>query len=159
MTVPRRVYPVPSRVEHLWSLVDQCYELVTLCFRPSQPQRITSELRKTFTERYIVERTNKAEKDQKNRGRKRRVVGRIYGMEYSWKCRKDRSWHKNIIKRSGQTQLVYVKDINRNIPTTWRWTRGNTMLWSGEHYLSCDVVKSCLLWNEVRENCEGAVEG
>ena len=54
------------------------------CFKPGQPQRITSGLRETFTERYVVERTNnKAEKDRKNRVRKRRVVGRIYGMKYS----------------------------------------------------------------------------
>ena len=31
------------------------------CFKPSQPQRIMSGLRKTFTKRYIVERTNKAD--------------------------------------------------------------------------------------------------
>ena len=35
--------------------------LVSWCFNPSQPQRITSELRETFTKRHIVERTNKAE--------------------------------------------------------------------------------------------------
>ena len=29
------------------------------------------------------------------------------------------------MKRSGQARLVYVKDVNRNIPTTWRWARGN----------------------------------
>ena len=28
---------------------------------------------------------------------------------------------KNRIKKSGQAQLVYTKNINRNIPTTWRW--------------------------------------
>ena len=33
--------------------------------------------------RYIVERTNKAEQDQKNSVRKRRVVGRIYEMKYN----------------------------------------------------------------------------
>ena len=31
------------------------------CFKPSQPQRITSGLKETFIKRYIVERTNKAE--------------------------------------------------------------------------------------------------
>ena len=36
------------------------------CLKPSQPQRIISGLRKTFIKRYIVERTNKAEKDRKN---------------------------------------------------------------------------------------------
>ena len=29
-------------------------------------------------------------------------------------------------KRSGQAQLVYVKDVNRSIPTTRRWARGST---------------------------------
>ena len=39
------------------------HELVSCCFKPSQPQRITSGLKETFTKRYIVERTNKAETD------------------------------------------------------------------------------------------------
>ena len=39
-------------------------------------------LRETFIKRYVVERTNKAEKDRKNRVRKRRVVGKIYGVKY-----------------------------------------------------------------------------
>ena len=34
---------------------------VSWCFKPSQPQRIISGLKETFTKRYIVERTNKAE--------------------------------------------------------------------------------------------------
>ena len=46
---------------------------------------------------------------------KQRVV-RIHGMKYSWKGHKDRSMHNNRIKRSGQARLVYVKDINCNIP-------------------------------------------
>ena len=40
--------------------------------------------------------------------RKLRVVGKIYEMKYSWKGHKDRKRHKNRIKRSGQTRLVYV---------------------------------------------------
>ena len=36
-------------------------ELISWCFKPSQPQRITSGLMETFIKRYIVERTNKAE--------------------------------------------------------------------------------------------------
>ena len=39
--------------------------------------------------------------------RKRRAVGWIYGMKYSWNGRKDRKRQKNRIKRSGQAQLVY----------------------------------------------------
>ena len=56
-------------------------------------------------------------KDQKNRVRTQRVVGRIYGMKYGRKNRKDRNRHKNRVKRSGQAQLVYAKHINRNITT------------------------------------------
>ena len=36
-------------------------KLVSGCFEPSQQQRIISGLRETFTKRYVVERTNKAE--------------------------------------------------------------------------------------------------
>ena len=36
--------------------------LVSWCFEPSQPQRIISSLRETFIKRYVVERTNKAER-------------------------------------------------------------------------------------------------
>ena len=39
-------------------------------------------MKETFIKRHLVERTNKAEKDQKNRVRKQRVVGRIYEMKY-----------------------------------------------------------------------------
>ena len=57
--------------------------------------------------------------------RKRRVVGRIYGMIYSSKGLKDRNGHKNRIKRSEQAWLVYVRNINLSIPTTWRWACGS----------------------------------
>ena len=40
---------------------ESCRELVSWCFKSSQPQRITSGLKATFINRYIVERTNKAE--------------------------------------------------------------------------------------------------
>ena len=57
--------------------------LVSWYLKPSQPQKIISGLRETFIKRYVVERINKAEKkDRKNRVRKRRVVGRIFGMKY-----------------------------------------------------------------------------
>ena len=36
-------------------------ELVSGCFKPSQPQRIISRQKETFIKRYIVERTDKAE--------------------------------------------------------------------------------------------------
>ena len=57
--------------------------------------------------------------------RKRRVVGRVHGMKYRWKGHKSRNRHKNRVERSGQARLVYVKNINCNIPTTWRWARGD----------------------------------
>ena len=55
--------------------------------------------------------------------RKRRVVGRIYEIKYCWKDHKDR--HKNRIfkKKIGQARFVYLEDIDRNIPITWRWAR------------------------------------
>ena len=45
-------------------------ELVSWCFKPSQPQRITSGLRETFIKRYIDERTNKAERRPEEQGEK-----------------------------------------------------------------------------------------
>ena len=54
-----------------------------------------SGLMETFIKRYIVERTNEAE----IRPKERRVVGRTYGMKYSWKGHKDRNRHKNRIKQ------------------------------------------------------------
>ena len=48
-------------------------------------------------------------------------------MKYVRKDHTDRNRHKNRIKRSGQARLVYVKNINLHIPTTWRWARGNTL--------------------------------
>ena len=61
-----------------WTIVYNGIQLVSLCFKPSHPQRIKSGLRETFIKRYIVERTNKAELRPQ-----RRVVGRIYEMKYS----------------------------------------------------------------------------
>ena len=90
--------------------------LVSWCFNPSQPQRIISGLRETFVKRYIVEISNKADIRSEEESKKRRVVGRIYGMKYSCNGHKGRNRHKNRIKRSEQAQLVYVKDIN-HIPT------------------------------------------
>ena len=54
-----------------------------------------------------------------------RVVGRINGWKYSWWSHTDRNWHKNRMKKSGQARLVYVKDTNHNIPTMWKWVRGD----------------------------------
>ena len=50
--------------------------------------------------------------------RKQRVVGRIHGMKIQLKGLKDRNRHENRVERTGQARLVYVKDINCNIPAT-----------------------------------------
>ena len=59
------------------------------------------------------------------------VVRTIYGMKYSWKGHKDRNRYKNRIKRSWASSVDSVRNINRNIPTTWRWARGDvcSRLW------------------------------
>ena len=97
-------------------------KLVNWCFEPSQPLRITSGLKETFIKRHnIVERTNKAEITLEEQSEKTESC-----RENSWneiqlkRPYKDRNRRKNRIKRSGQVQLVYVTDINRNIPTTRR---------------------------------------
>ena len=86
-------------------------ESVSWCFKPSQSQRIISRLKETFIKRYLVERTTETS------------CWEIYGMKCRWKGHKDRNRHKNRVKESGQAGLVYVKNINRNVPTTWRWAR------------------------------------
>ena len=44
--------------------------VVNWCFKPSQPQRIISGLKETLIERYIVERTSKAEMKPEEQSRK-----------------------------------------------------------------------------------------
>ena len=62
-----KVKPIFNRTVLLWAIKTMHHtmcpqsELVSRCFKPSQPQRIISELRETFVKGYIVERTNKAE--------------------------------------------------------------------------------------------------
>ena len=54
-------------------------DLVSWCFKPSQPQRIISGLRETFIKRFTVERTNKAEiRPKKNN--KNKSVDNLYSM-------------------------------------------------------------------------------
>ena len=75
--------------------------------------------------------------------RKHRVVGRIYGIKYSWKGHKDR------IRRSGQAPLVYVKNINRSIPpTTWRWARGDPWRndWQTDHCVNTITSQQYTPW-------------
>ena len=44
--------------------------LVSGCFKPSQPQMVTSGLRETFIKRYKVEKINKAELKPEEQGEK-----------------------------------------------------------------------------------------
>ena len=77
-----------------------------------------SGLKKTFIKRYVVERTNKAEIRPEERGEKAESSRENLWTEIQLKGHKDRNTHKNKTKRSGQARLVYVKNINSNIPTT-----------------------------------------
>ena len=47
---------------------------VSWCFKPSQPQRIISGLRKAFMKRYMAERTTKAEIRPEEQSEKARVL-------------------------------------------------------------------------------------
>ena len=90
--------------------------------------------------------------------------------EIQLKGPKDRNRHKIRIKRSGLARLLYVKNLNRNIPTTWMWGRGEPCLeircpkdviecpWQGGllhlpmyrrlSYVLCKVVRSLCLYTE-----------
>ena len=85
---------------------------------PSQLQKIISGLRETFIQRYIVERTNKAELRLGEQSEKTKSCWENLLNEIQLKGPQDRNKHKNRIKRSGQAQVVYVFNINHNIPTT-----------------------------------------
>ena len=100
------------------------FNLINWCFESSQPLGIISGLKETFIKRHIVERTNKAEIDRKNRVRKQSCRENLLS-EIQLKGPEERNRHKNRIKRSGQARLIYVFDINHNIPTTWRWAHGD----------------------------------
>ena len=74
--------------------------------------------RETFTKRYIVERTSKAEIRLGEQNEKAENCWENLWNEIQFKGPLERNRHKNRIKRSGQARLVYVKNINRNIPTS-----------------------------------------
>ena len=99
-------------------------KLVSWYFEPSQPLGIISGLKETFMKRYIyLKGPIRQRSDRENRVRNWRFCRE--NLWNSWKGHKDRNRYKNRIKRSGQARLVYVKNINRDISTTWRWTRGD----------------------------------
>ena len=79
--------------------------------------------------RYIVERANKAEIRPEKQSEKAES-----GCDNLWKeiqlkgqYRQKQTQEQNK-KTSGQARLVYVKNINRNTPTTWRWAHGDILL-------------------------------
>ena len=59
--VDTRVPAFASVVSNLLFKAWSVGQSVSQCFKPSQPRRIRSGLRETFTKRYVVERTSKAE--------------------------------------------------------------------------------------------------
>ena len=66
----------------------------------SQLARIISELRETLIKTYIVgKKPVRQTWDQKNKVRKRRVVGRIFGMKYSWKGHKSETDTRTELKQ------------------------------------------------------------
>ena len=75
-------------------------------------------MKETFNKRYTVERTNKAKIKLEEQSKKAESCRENLWNEIQLKGHKDRNRHKNRIKRSGQARLIYVKNINRNIPTT-----------------------------------------
>ena len=101
-------------------------------FELSQPLGIISGLKERFIKRHIVERTNTAEEEKKRpeeQSERTESCRENFRNEIQLKGHKDRNRHKNRMKRSGQARLVYVTDINRNIPTTSRWSHEDS---SGE---------------------------
>ena len=67
---------------------------------------------------YTVERTSKAEIRLGEQNEKAANCWENLWNEIQLKGPYERNRHKNTIKRSGQARLVYVFDINHNIPTT-----------------------------------------
>ena len=77
-------------------------------------------MKETFKKRYIVERTNKAEIRPEEQIEKVHSCRENLRNEIQLKGPKVKDRHKSRIQRSGQARLLYVKNTNRNIPTTWR---------------------------------------
>ena len=114
----------------VWVFTDQrCQVIVSWCFKPSEPHRIILGLRETFTKRHIIERTKKAEIRPEEQSEKSESCRENLRRKYSWKGLKDRYRHRNRVKRKGQAWLVHVKNINRNITTTWRWAHMDPMMY------------------------------
>ena len=92
-------------------------KLVDWCFEPSQPLGIISGPKETFTKRYVVKRTNKAEIRPEEQSENRELSGEFMA--------------RNTIERAIKTEIDarieyrgvgklgwFMSDINCNISTT-----------------------------------------
>ena len=133
--------------------------MTALRFQTGGRHQTSPGLRETFTKRSIeLERTNKAEIRPEEQWESRELPGEFMErnttegakthkrLKERFLIRRNRTKHahfrcnhlfratynkrhKNQIKRCGQAQLVYIKDINCNIYTRWRWARRDTHLY------------------------------
>ena len=58
-------------------------------------------------------------------------------MKYSWKGHEDRNRHKKRIKRGAGKLGWFMSDMNRNIPTTWRWAHGDAKATATRTAITC----------------------
>ena len=86
--------------------------------KDSQKGAKKEKLGETSIERYEVERTNKAEIRPEDQSEKAGSCRKNLWNEIQLKGPQRQKQTQERNKRSGQTRLDYVKDINRNIPTT-----------------------------------------
>ena len=111
-------------------LVSGClspFQKKNLIYEPQKPNRVSELLfgalspvnRKglhqgwrRFSQRdVLLKGPIRQKEDRKNRVRKRRVVGRIYWMKYSWKGLKDRNRQKNRIKTKSR-EGFFISNYN-----------------------------------------------
>ena len=87
---------------------------------------IISGLKETFEERYIVERTNRAEIRPEEQSEKSESCREDLWNEIQLKGPLRQKQTQEQTERSGQARLVSVIDLNRNISTTWRCSSAGT---------------------------------
>ena len=75
-------------------------------------------LRESFINRHLMERTNKAGMKTEEQSEKAESLREKFWNEIQLKGPQRQKQTQAQIKRSGHARLVYVKDINRNIPIT-----------------------------------------
>ena len=116
--------------------------LVNWCFESSQPLGIISGLKETFIKKRIVERTNKAEiRPEKQSEKIESCPENLWNeIQFSKPQRHKQTQEQNKKEQSEQARLVYVTHINCNIPTTWRWARGD---YSFEQWNQTQFIVHC----------------